>query len=67
MNRLHKAEVGAEMLGVSLARFWQLCREGRLPRGVVLRIGRSWRVNPEALQRWIEAGGENPEERGQPS
>ena len=44
----------AEVLGVSLARAYDLARRGWLP---AVRIGRQVRVDPEALAAWIREGG----------
>jgi excisionase family DNA binding protein len=45
----------AVMLQVSYARSTELARMGLLP---VVRLGRQIRVNPDELQKWIEAGGQ---------
>ena len=47
----------AEYLGLVPATVYRWCREGRLP---CLKLGRNWRVRPEALEDFLE-GGERPE------
>lgn len=53
MNRLLKPEEVAERLAVSpkMIRAW--LRDGKLPG---IRLGRLWRVDPEALERFIREG-----------
>ena len=46
----------AEILGVSTWRIHQLVREGLLP---AVRIGRSVKFSPAALDAWIERGGQS--------
>lgn len=43
-----------ERLGVSRQRVYELTRAGVLPH---VRLGRSVRYDPEAVERWIEQGG----------
>ena len=43
----------AEYLGLVPATVYRWCREGRLP---CLKIGRNWRVRPEALEDFLENG-----------
>ena len=45
----------AERLDVTHARAYELARTGALP---AVRIGRQLRVDPEALQAWIDNGGQ---------
>jgi len=52
--RLLTAKEAAEILSVPLARLYELVREERLP---AVRIGRTVRVHPRALEAWIENGG----------
>ncbi|MGI9050347.1 MAG: helix-turn-helix domain-containing protein [Rubrobacteraceae bacterium] len=47
----------AEYLGLVPATVYRWCREGRLP---CLKLGRNWRVRPEALEDFLESG-ERPE------
>lgn len=51
---LRDAKWAAGRLGVRLHRVYELCREDVLPH---VRIGRQIRVDPDALEEWIEAGG----------
>lgn len=46
----------ARILDVTEDRAYALARAGILP---VVRIGRHLRVDPEALQKWIRAGGQS--------
>lgn len=54
LQLLRIPEVAAR-LDVSQARAYDLCRTGAIP---AVRIGRQLRVDPEALQGWIDAGGQ---------
>lgn len=40
----------ARRLGLAQATVWRWCREGRLP---CMKIGKSWRIRPEALEEFI--------------
>lgn len=51
---LISAEEAATILGVSPSRFYALARGGIVP---VVHLGRQVRVDPEALERWIQEGG----------
>lgn len=53
--RLLTARQAAERLAVPLARLYELVREDRVP---AVRIGRTIRVHPLALDAWIERGGQ---------
>ena len=46
----------AEILRVTTDHVYELIRQARLPGAI--RVGRFIRINAEALQRWIELGGE---------
>jgi excisionase family DNA binding protein len=48
------AEVAAR-LGITPARAYEACRRGLIPS---VRIGRQVRVDPDALAKWIAAGGQ---------
>jgi len=52
--RLLKIPEVAERLAVTVARAYDLARAGVIP---VVRLGREIRVDPEALDAWIAAGG----------
>ena len=56
-KRLRKLDVVVERFGVTMARAYALVREGLLPPGVVVRIGRQVRIDPDALDQFIAAGG----------
>jgi excisionase family DNA binding protein len=45
----------ADILGVSTARAYELARTGALP---AVRLGRQVRVDPDALQTWLDNGGQ---------
>lgn len=60
-GRLLTAPETAERLNVRLHRVYELVREGVLP-GVV-RLGRQIRVDPAALDEFIQSGG-SPSEHG---
>ena len=58
----------ANVLGVSLNTAYNLARENKMP---VVRLGRTTlRVDPDALETWIRAGGsassKRPDDRGVP-
>lgn len=57
-TELQSSEYGARRLGVTPARFYELCRQKVLPLGVVVRLGRRIRVDPDALERFIAGGGQ---------
>lgn len=51
---LVRAEVIAERLDVDRLRVYELARTGQIPS---VRIGRSLRFDPDAVEQWIRAGG----------
>lgn len=55
--QLQDSDFGARRLNVSHQRFYDLVRRGILPPGVVVRLGRHVRVNPQKLDEFIESGG----------
>lgn len=57
-NKLQTLKWAAERLNVSTARATSMAREGILPAGVVVRLGRQWRVHPERLEAFIDSGGQ---------
>lgn len=56
-NTLQSLRYAAERLGSSLPRTTDMARRGILPAGVVVKLGRQWRVNPERLEQFIDDGG----------
>ena len=56
-EQLKTAAWGAEYLGVTYARFCDLCHTGVLPVGVVGGVGRQLRVNPARLREFVSSGG----------
>lgn len=54
MIQLIDAEPATEILGISKARLYQLCRMNIIPH---VRIGRQIRFNVEHLENWINSGG----------
>ena len=54
---LGTARDGAQRLNVPIASFHQMRREGILPAGVTIQVGRRVRVDLDALELWIAAGG----------
>jgi excisionase family DNA binding protein len=54
---LVRAREAAETLGVSTWRVYDMARQGVLPPGVVVRLGRGVRISEEALHAWLAAGG----------
>jgi hypothetical protein len=57
-SKLESVAFGSKRIGVSLNRFYDLVRLGIIPPGVVVRLGRHIRVNPEKLEAFIENGGQ---------
>lgn len=57
-TQLKTLKFAAGVLGVSMARATNMAREGILPPGVVVKLGRQWRVHPERLREFIDAGGQ---------
>lgn len=53
-TRLLTADEAALRLGVSRHRVYELARRGALP---LVRLGRTVRIDPRALDRFIESGG----------
>ncbi len=53
----------AKELGVSHWAVYDLIRRGRIPPGVVYRVGRAIRVNHDALRQWIAGGGSYVEQK----
>ena len=54
MMRMMRIPEVAQRLAVSVPRAYELARLGLLPS---TRVGRQVRVDPQALERWIAAGG----------
>jgi excisionase family DNA binding protein len=55
--RLVRVREAAEALGVSTQHVYHMARQGILPPGVVVRLGRQVRVDADALEAWVKAGG----------
>jgi excisionase family DNA binding protein len=47
----------ARLLKIRRERAYQMVRKGILPPGVVIRMGRSLRVDSDKLEEWMAAGG----------
>ncbi len=56
--RLTTVEHGAQILGVSDGRLYEMVRTGLLPPGVAVHLGRQIRIDEDALTDWIKAGGQ---------
>ena len=56
--RLLSMKEASEMLLISTSRGYEMARQGILPHGVVVRLGRQLRVNEERLQEWLDNGGQ---------
>ena len=54
LPRLTTAEELAARTGLTRARVYSLCREGKIPHA---RIGRSVRFDPSAVAEWLASGG----------
>lgn len=57
MKPLLDRKAVAGILGVSEYTVADMARRGIFPRGVVVKLGRLWRWNPDALNEWCAAGG----------
>jgi len=57
MGRLKRAEFVAPILDVTTERVYEMSRNGTLPVGVVVRLGRQVRIDEDRLREWIAAGG----------
>lgn len=55
-SQLEKVEYAANRLNMSAARVYELIREGILP---AVRCGRQVRINPDALETFINNGGKS--------
>ena len=49
-------EAAFEIIGVSKHQGYSLIRQGILP---VVKVGRQYRIDPEAFREWIRAGGKS--------
>lgn len=56
---LTTVKVAAEFLHVTEARVYELIRQGIIPPGVAVRLGRQVRLDAEALAEWIQHGGQS--------
>ena len=54
LHRLLWAEEVASQIGIPLQTVYRLTRDGHLP---VVRVGRLYRYQPDAILAWMEAGG----------
>ncbi len=55
--RLLTAAEAAQILRVSPRRIYDMAREGILPPGVAIRLGRELRISESRLAEFLEAGG----------
>jgi len=56
-TKLETVVASAKRIGISRNRFYDLVRNGILPPGVVVRLGRQIHINPGRLDQFIERGG----------
>jgi len=56
-RKLESVTSSAKRIGISPGRFYDLVRNGILPPGVVVRLGRQIHINPGRLDQFIERGG----------
>lgn len=62
--RLLDVSAAAELMDLTSWTLYELIREGRLPPGVVVRLGgRRIRINERALTSWLEQGGTEFDQR----
>lgn len=57
-RQLLRIPEAARVLGLSEHRVYELVRQGILPLGVVVKLGRQIRINSERLREWIAGGGQ---------
>lgn len=55
---LESVEYAAKRLNITEQRAYQLAREGILPDGVIVRLGRQIRIDPDKLEEFIKSGGQ---------
>jgi hypothetical protein len=55
---LESVSSSSKRIGIPIGRFYTLVREGILPPGVVVRLGRQIRIHPGRLDQFIEHGGQ---------
>lgn len=58
MVKLLSVEDVARICGISRTRVYNLVRDGVIPNGVVVHLGRQIRFHAENLNAWIERGGQ---------
>jgi hypothetical protein len=56
-TELESVSRSCKRIGISIDRFYALVRQGILPPGVVVRLGRQIRIHPARLDQFIEGGG----------
>ncbi len=54
MVKLYSLEETAELLGVHHTTLRRMARRGEIP---YVRVGRLWKFDPQALEKWIAMGG----------
>ena len=59
IKRLQSMGYAANRLNVRLAQAYAMAREGILPEGVIIRLGRLLRVDPIRLEEFIADGGQS--------
>jgi excisionase family DNA binding protein len=57
-SELQSVDYASKRIGVTVARFYDLIHSGIIPSGVVVRLGRHLRINPEKLEQFIDGGGQ---------
>jgi excisionase family DNA binding protein len=56
-KQLEEISYAAQRLNKSVQQIYAMVREGILPSGVVVKLGRSIRIDPDALEEFIKSGG----------
>jgi hypothetical protein len=64
LPRLASIPDAAQALGISPQSLYTRIRQGVLPPGVVVRFGRTVRIDPAALRDFIRRGGQDHRSRG---
>lgn len=56
MDKLQTIEWASEIIGIPKTSCYAMARQGILP---VVKVGRQYRVDPEALREWVRKGGQS--------
>jgi len=57
-NPLPTAKQIADEYGIECRRMWAMCRDGLIPAGVAVKLGRQWRINRARWEEFLSSGGQ---------